>query len=151
MPEPTPEPVPASSLAGLAALLRAAGLPADDLAERDPTTFLISGPAAAPLGGIGLEACGDAGLLRSLVVAPSALGSGLGRRLVEALVAEAVRRRLGRLYLLTETAEVFFHRLGWVVVDRASVPEAVRATREFSALCPDSATCMMRRLDGPAA
>jgi hypothetical protein len=31
-------------------------------------------------------------------------------------------------------------------VDRADVPGAIRATAQFSSLCPDSATVMFRRL-----
>ena len=48
--------------------------------------------------------------------------------------------------LLTETADDFFSALGYRVVARESVPEAIRRSAEFRALCPASATCMRKAL-----
>jgi N-acetylglutamate synthase-like GNAT family acetyltransferase len=50
------------------------------------------------------------------------------------------------VWLLTTTARAFFDKLGYAAVDRAGVPGAIRATAQFSALCPDSATVMVKRL-----
>jgi len=50
------------------------------------------------------------------------------------------------LYLLTTTAETFFVRCGYEVIDRAAVPEEIRATAEFRDLCPASSLCMKKRL-----
>jgi amino-acid N-acetyltransferase len=61
------------------------------------------------------------------------------------LVDIARGKGAGALYLLTTTARDFFAALGWRVVDRREVPEVIKATAEYSRLCPDSATCM--RLD----
>jgi amino-acid N-acetyltransferase len=48
--------------------------------------------------------------------------------------------------LLTETAKTFFEREGYSVIDRASAPEPVRTSAEFRTLCPQSATCLSKRL-----
>jgi len=50
------------------------------------------------------------------------------------------------VWLLTTTAREFFERLGYAAVDRADVPGAIRATAQFSSLCADSATVMVKRL-----
>jgi amino-acid N-acetyltransferase len=50
------------------------------------------------------------------------------------------------LVLLTQTAEPFFARLGYSVVDRVYVPDEVKASAEFRSLCPAAATCMTKSL-----
>jgi len=104
------------------------------------------------VGAVGLEIHGEDGLLRSLVVDPEVRGGGLGLRLVDALEAAAADRGLTNLYLLTTTAARFFPKLGYAVGLRAEVPAAVAGSREFQALCPDSAVMLRKRLnhDGPA-
>jgi amino-acid N-acetyltransferase len=61
-------------------------------------------------------------------------------------VAEAEARGIRALYLLTTTAEHYFPSFGFKKVDRADLPDAVRATKEFTTACPDSATAMSRVL-----
>jgi N-acetylglutamate synthase-like GNAT family acetyltransferase len=95
----------------------------------------------------GLEVRGDAGLLRSLVVAEGLRGTGLGRALVEAVEAVARRRGLQELVLLTETAHEFFARLGYAAILRDEAPAAIRGSAEFRSLCPQSARCMRKKLD----
>ena len=58
--------------------------------------------------------------LRSLAVAPELRGTGLGRRLVETLVACAREAGYEQLCALTLT-EGFFNRLGFPTVDRWSI------------------------------
>ena len=53
---------------------------------------------------------------------------------------------LGNFYLLTNTAERFFERLGYRRTDRENAPEAIRRTQEFSGLCPSSSALMVKAL-----
>jgi len=50
------------------------------------------------------------------------------------------------LYLLTTTAERFFATRGYAGIERERVPDTVRASAEFSALCPASAVVMRKAL-----
>jgi len=61
---------------------------------------------------------------------------------------ELAARRLGaeRLHLLTDTAAPFFRVNGYAEADRAAAPPAVAASREFTALCPASATFLVKAL-----
>jgi amino-acid N-acetyltransferase len=65
------------------ALLDAARLPTEGLSEKILPNFFYAGSDAAPQGLVGLEILGVEALLRSLVVAERARGSGLGKALVE--------------------------------------------------------------------
>lgn len=51
-----------------------------------------------------------------------------------------------RLELLTTSADRFFARLGWAVMDRTSAPGAVRVSRRLSELRPTPAVLMCRPL-----
>jgi amino-acid N-acetyltransferase len=127
-------------------LLAEAGLPTEDLHRAADRRMWVADHDGRPIGAIGLERYGDTGLLRSLVVTPARRGLGYGLALVEALERAGRAAGLDSLVLLTETAEPFFRRLGYAVVDRASVPEAVRSSTEFRSVCPASAVCMSKRL-----
>ncbi|MEM1412788.1 MAG: GNAT family N-acetyltransferase, partial [Pseudomonadota bacterium] len=94
--------------------------------------------------------CGEVALLRSVATSADLRGRGVARALVQALEALAVEERFQALYLLTESAEGYFESQGYLQVDRSSVPVAVRASRQFSSLCPDSAVVMCKRLLSPA-
>ncbi len=127
------------------ALLAACGLPVQDV-DTSPVAFLVAVDAGRVVGLAGLEAHGDAGLLRSLAVAPGHRGTGLGRALARAIEDEARARGLRHLVLLTQTAVAFFASDGYRTIPREDVPAAIRDTVEFRSLCPASATCMTKRL-----
>lgn len=59
--------------------------------------------------------------VRSLAVDPRVKKTGLGRTIVEALEAEAREHELHAIFAFTYVPD-FFHRLGFVEVDRGSLP-----------------------------
>ncbi|WP_226469545.1 arsenic resistance N-acetyltransferase ArsN2 [Luteimonas panaciterrae] len=134
-------------------LLADAHLPVLDLDQNAPdqsrVEFLVAEGADGIVGAVGLQAFGNVGLLRSLVLAPSIRGAGHGSRLLAALETTARDRGVGELLLLTETAAPFFSKHGYVVADRGAAPASIRETAEFRALCPATATCMSKRLATP--
>jgi len=68
----------------------------------------------------------DLAEVRSLAVEPRFQGKGMGRMLVEACKAEAVKLRLPRVFCLTYVPE-FFERFGFHQVEKASLPHKVWA------------------------
>jgi GNAT superfamily N-acetyltransferase len=134
------EPNDAEIMLSLAGTLSAAGLPTDDLGA-EPYRYFAWGDEA--WGGLG---AGEDALLRSVVVRPEARGRGVGTALVEALVAAARQQGTQRLWLLTTDAAPFFGRLGWRAADRSEAPAAIASARQFTELCPASASLMVRIL-----
>jgi N-acetylglutamate synthase-like GNAT family acetyltransferase len=122
------------------AALTQADLPTDDL-NAEPFRYFSADEVA--WGGVGLGA--DA-LIRSVVVAPQARGRRYGVAVVEGLVYHAREARVERLWLLTTSAAPFFERLGWRTADRLRAPVSISQSRQFSDLCPASATLMVREL-----
>lgn len=118
-----------------------AGLPVDDLGEPSQHFFLSDSGA---IGGIAVDRANA--LFRSIVVPPAARQSGAGRRIVEALAQEAASRGASDGWLLTTDAAGFFTRCGFNLARRDAAPTFVRATRQFSGLCPASASFMHRAL-----
>lgn len=126
-------------------LLTESDLPLDGVREALPT-FVVAEADGGLVGVAGLEICCDDALLRSVAVAPAWRKKGVGRALVLRAIAEAEARGIRALYLLTTTAEHYFPAFGFVKTTRDQVPADVRATREFTTACPDSATVMTRQL-----
>ena len=128
---------------GVCDLLTAAGLPLEGLPD-GLEHFLVAEEDGRIVAAAGVEVYGDSVLLRSVVVSPEHRGAGMGGRLSDASLA--VARKLGarHAYLLTDTAEAFFRRRGFEVIDRKDVPAAVRDSVEFAVACPASAIAMHR-------
>ena len=131
-------------------LLGHCGLPIDDLDTLDLSLFrvVVNNGQLEAVGA--LERFGNLALLRSLATAESARSRGFGRQLVEELQALAANEGIVELYLLTESAERFFTALGFHEVERASVPQAIKDSQQFSSLCPGTATVMVKRLNTQA-
>ena len=96
------------------------------------------------VGVIGMERFGASALLRSLAIEPEFRRLGLGRTLVASLERDAHGKGIGQLVLLTETAEAFFRRSGYEVIDRRLVADQIKQSAEFRSLCPASAVCMTK-------
>ena len=89
---------------------------------------------------------GSDGLLRSLAVASSVRGQGCGSALYRKLEQYFKSIGINTLYFLTETAEEYFQRKGFESIGRELASEEIRQTKEFSGLCPDSATLMRKSI-----
>jgi amino-acid N-acetyltransferase len=126
------------------ALLTDCKLPTRDLTDQHFQHFFGCGQEENPAGVVGVEVLGTVGLLRSLAVAESARGRGCGKRLVQEAELYATRQGVQELYLLTTTAHRLFESLGYAEVARDTAPSAIKATSEFSSICPGSATLMRK-------
>lgn len=127
------------------ALLSAAGLPLDGAADALATGIVVR-DGGAVVAAAAIERYGDAGLLRSVVVAPERRGTGLGQRLVAAVEQLARDEGVRELYLLTETAVDWFPRLGYEVVGRDLARAAVGESIEFTTVCATTGVPMRRLL-----
>lgn len=135
-------PASAGDLAAVEALVRAGELPHAVVRDGFPDAYVVGRRDGAVVGVAALESYGTTGLLRSVAVAPTERSRGTGIALVADRLATARAHGLEGVYLLTTTAASFFRRFGFTDADRASAPAALRASPEFAALCPSSATCM---------
>ena len=137
----------ADDLPGVIALLKACGLPTDDLDAVSLEHFELAIDARSHIVGLaGFDRAGSDALLRSLAVAPDWRGRGLGEQLVARREAAARVAGVNRFFLLTTSAADYFRRLGYREVTRADVPSAIAAHAQFRSLCPASATCLAKRL-----
>jgi len=66
----------------------------------------------------------DLAEIRSLAIVPEFQGKGLGRRIVEALIAEAQELELPKVFTLTYQPG-FFEKLGFSVLDKKDLPHKV--------------------------
>lgn len=137
---------PRPDLAAVVAMLANARLPTEDLTEAHCEHFFYTGSGGFPNAMVGLELYGDVALLRSLVVGESRRGHGDGSRLLAHAESHARAQGVRCLYLLTTTAEHFFAKRGYQRASRDAAPAAIRATGEFSGICPASSAFMAKQL-----
>jgi amino-acid N-acetyltransferase len=140
------EPAAPSDFDAMRTLIAEAALPLDGL-EADRVSALVARDArGAVVGCAALEVYASEALLRSVAVSAARRGGGTGGLLLRHALELAARRAVQDVYLLTTTAAPFFASRGFEVVERADVPAAIRATGEFSSICPSSAIVMRNRL-----
>ena len=128
-------------------LLAEAKLPSEDLNATHFPHFFGCGEMQAPQGVVGVEIHGEDALLRSLVVDPATRGRGCAKALVARAERHAQESGARRIFLLTTTAAEFFSHLGYNRIERDAAPQGIRATSQFSALCPTSSVLMMKELE----
>lgn len=127
------------------ALLADCGLRVADLSPSSTHRFFGIRDESALIAMVGLELYPPEGLLRSLAVNPAYQGRGLARQLVAFAESFAACQGVRNLYLLTTTAGDFFLRQGFRPCPRETAPLAIRATSQFSGLCPASSSFLCKR------
>jgi amino-acid N-acetyltransferase len=127
------------------ALLQTEKLPVEDLPS-SLDNFYVALKDNTVIGAIGLEQYGNYALLRSMVVSREHRNKNIASNLVDEL--ENYSKHLGiiAMYLLTETAPIYFEKKGYQRIKREDVPAEVRGSSEFSHVCPASAVVMKKEL-----
>lgn len=128
-------------LTSIEQLLEAASLPTPGVREH-VQHFLVAETEGKIVGAIGLEVYGETALLRSAVVAPDFQNKGIGTLLFTHNLKHARSLGVKRLLLLTNTAEEYFARKGFSVIDQKSVTGPITSSVEFTGACPSHAACM---------
>jgi amino-acid N-acetyltransferase len=128
-------------LQAITALLNVCKLPANDLEAHE---FIVAKDGARVVGSIGLELEGP--LLRSMAVDPAFRNQGIASELCRRILQRAQKQNLTEIYLITDTAEAFFQRIGFHRIERHDAPESIRAHPQFTTLCPVSALVMRKNL-----
>ncbi|MCB1472039.1 MAG: arsenate reductase (glutaredoxin) [Rhodobiaceae bacterium] len=130
----------------LVAALAAEKLLTSDLQASGARLFAFATPDGEHAGFGGLELLGADVLLRSVVVPADRRGQGLSGAIVPLLLRRAFDAGARTAWLLTETAAPAFAKLGFAPAERGAAPASVRATAQFSSLCPASATLMRKAI-----
>lgn len=112
------------------------------------TDFFLAFDDATPVGVAGFEHYGEDVLLRSVAVPFASQKKRIGSQLVDWMIELARREGKSRIVLLTESAEKFFARKGFVTVARSSVDnDAMKQSSQFAGgSCCSSAACMILKL-----
>lgn len=122
-------------------ILTEASLPVSDI-DPDSSTFYGAIFNNKVVGCIGFQELGETALLRSLAVKDSFQKQGLGKELTNKVIKEAGKRAKASIYLLTTDAELFFVRMGFQKIIKASAPDILKKTKQYSEICSDPAVVM---------
>jgi amino-acid N-acetyltransferase len=143
------EPARVNDLPALFALLEQSGLPQEGLSDHLSTT-LVAREDQGIVGSAALEIYGKTALLRSVAVADHLRGHGVGQHLTNAALNLARQQGITHVYLLTETAALFFPRFGFRPIPRSEVSPAIHASYEWTVACPVNAQAMVANLASDA-
>lgn len=130
---------------GIVKLLQGEKLPTQDLIP-GRTQFLVIELDKKIVGVAGIEIYSNLGLLRSVAIDKNYRNRLLATMLIDDLLLYAAEQGITALYLITTSAEHYFSKKGFVVVDRDIVPGAIKSSSEFSTMCPSTATVMVKAL-----
>ncbi|MFW9906576.1 MAG: arsenic resistance N-acetyltransferase ArsN2 [Candidatus Thorarchaeota archaeon] len=125
-------------------LLKQVDLPTEGVKEHFHNFFIIKKDDMT-VGCAGIEIYEHVGLLRSLAIHPSFQGKGNGHQMVNKIEEYSAEKGISKIYLLTETAEKFFLKLGYKIIPREETDLKIKQTIEFTTLCP-SAPVMVKNL-----
>ena len=123
-------------------LLEENNLPTSDIDEGKALFALIQNEKVIGTGG--LEFFGDCALLRSLSVKKDRQGQGLGKFITRQLEEICRNKGIANIYLLTTTAEDFFRKEGYRVVNREDAPLSIMNSSEFSTVCSSTGILMSK-------
>ena len=126
-------------------LLASENLPTIDV-DRNLSHFFVMTEQNEIVGSIGMELYGQSALLRSMAVASDHRSKGIAMALINELMAYAKEKRVSDMFLITNTAEQYFQRVGFKKIPREEVKEVVLQSKEFNGLCPASSAIMMKEL-----
>ena len=132
-----------AALPEIASFLRKYNLPDTDLFESDIHFLTMRDHEDRLIGTIGLEKMGADGLLRSFAVSSDYRSKAIGTTLYEELLQYSKGIGINQLHLLTDTAEEYFKRKGFMLADRTGAPDGIRASAEFASICPASSAYMV--------
>jgi N-acetylglutamate synthase-like GNAT family acetyltransferase/protein-tyrosine-phosphatase len=136
-------PASGGDLDGIKRLLVASLLPSRDVGGPSQR-FIVACENGRILGCAGIEAHGQDGLLRSMAVHWTRRSAGLGTKLHERAVFEAILAGVRTLYVVTTTAEDFFARHGYRRIRAQEVPPRLLASEEFATFVPGGGVVMSR-------
>lgn len=139
------EPAAAEDFSSVCAMLESEQLPTSDL-RPDLHHFFLAIVGDSTVGAIGLDPYGSSGLLRSMIVLPEYRKMGIAAHLVDRLESHARKAGIKELFLITNTAERFFAKIGFQKIDRNLLPDTVAVSAEFNGLCPASSSIMKKKL-----
>ena len=130
---------------GIVKLLQEEKLPTQDLIP-GLSQLLVIELDEKIVGVAGIELYGKLGLLRSVAVDKNYRNRSLATILIDDLLLYAAEQQITDLYLITTSAEDYFSKKGFVVVNRDRVPGAIKSSSEFSTMCPSTAAVMIKAL-----
>jgi amino-acid N-acetyltransferase len=122
--------------------LKSNKLPSDDVKLEGNQFVTYREGSGKILGSGGLEFYGNYCLLRSVAVALEFRKQGHGETITMDLINLAKEKSARGIYLLTETAQPFFEKLGFRNKSRDNAPIEIKTSSEFSSVCPVSAVLM---------
>ena len=124
-------------------LLQLVNLPIGGVKKHLDNFLVLKDNSTKVRGCIGLELYSEYALLRSAAVHPENQNQGIGKKLTEEIITYAKNIGIKKLFLITNTAEEYFKKKGFTVVQKNEIPASVKQSVEFTFQCAKTGKTMM--------
>lgn len=116
--------------------------------EKQLSDFIVAEEKGNILGILGAIYDGNKALLRSFAVCEEKRKNGIGDALVQAMFAVMKAKEVIEVFLLTETAAVYFTKLGFLEINRDDIPQILLTESGLDQACPCSSQCFSYNMTG---
>jgi len=135
-----------TDLAMIIELLQTNELPTEDIHSETQHFFVLESDNSI-IACCAVELYPPDGLLRSFAVRKEFQNMGYGKLIYDFTIKQSKQDlKLSTLYILTTTANNYFHKQNWKLINRIDTPKTIQASEEFASICPVSAVCMSLEL-----
>ena len=134
-----------SDLQTITEILSVNNLPSNDCAKH-LGNFVVFEANGEIIGIGGMELFRTVALIRSIAVTTEHRKKGLAKKIIKTLEDKAKQKGVKAVYLLTESAVLYFTNQGFSIKDRTNIPVSIMQTQQFKELCPASATVMYKAI-----
>lgn len=121
-------------------------LPTEDLSENSLAGFILAFDNSHLIGTAGIEYHNKYALLRSVAIDETQRNKKIAEALTKQILLEAESKGVCEVFLITNTADQYFEKQGFITVERVNVPIEIVTTQQFSTICPSSAVVMKKAL-----
>lgn len=135
----------AAQMPAVITLLQNNKLPVEDITT-GKQQFWVAMADETIAGSIAVEQYGEYALLRSMATAAVFRNNGIAAQLVQTVFNFAQQKNISAVYLLTESAAIYFTKKGFTKISRQDVPESIQQSTEFASVCPSTAIVMVKEI-----
>ena len=130
-------------ISAITSLLQNCELPIVNI-EKQVNDFIVAKQQNCLVGTLGVVYDNNENvLLRSFAVTKKNRSQGIGKELIQTMLAVMEKKKILNVFLLTETAAEYFMKIGFHEIQRSEIPDILLSKSGLDKACPCSSKCFI--------